>query len=69
MPVGGNHGKKPPAPQYQPKAHGRKPSAPPPHKSSGKGACEMWVPVAVGMTLFYALPRLAYDSWRARRGH
>lgn len=53
---------KPPNPQHAPKAHGRKPKAPPPHSSSGKGPCEMWVPVAIAATLFYALPRMGIEA-------
>lgn len=63
-PMGKAHGSKPPKP---PAFKGR--GAPPPgsHSSSGKGACEMWVPVAVAL-LPYALVRLGWDTWRSRRG-
>ena len=36
------------------------------HKG-GESSCSMSLPVAVAATLFYALPRLAFDSWRSRR--
>jgi hypothetical protein len=30
--------------------------------------CRNLLPLAILFTLFYALPRLAWDSWRDRRG-
>lgn len=35
--MGNSNGRKPPNPRYVPKQHGRKPPAPPPHRTSGKG--------------------------------
>lgn len=55
------NGSKPPNPQHAPKAHGRKPPAPPPHSSRG-GGCPLELVVAIPVTLFYALPRMWWDS-------
>lgn len=52
-------------PANYPKGHGRKPSPPP--SQAGKKSCFLELAVAVPMTLFYALPRLAYDTYRERR--
>jgi hypothetical protein len=46
MPVGGNHGHKPPNPQHVPKSHGKKPPAPRPHASSGKSSSSAAGPIA-----------------------
>lgn len=57
MPVGGNHGRKPPNPHHVPKSHGKKPAAPPPHKARPKqGCCAM---AAAGRALRRGKYRLA----------
>ena len=35
--------------------------------TGGDSSCSMSLPVAVLGTLFYALPRMAFESWRGRR--
>ena len=34
------------------------------HRTPGKGGCDMMVPLVVPAVLFYALPRLAWDTVR-----
>lgn len=32
-----------------------------------RGPCPHYLPLAILLTLFYGLPRMAFDSWRERR--
>jgi hypothetical protein len=53
------HGTKPSNPQRAPRNNGPRPSAPQGHRSSGQGACALWVP-AIPFVVIFLLARAAW---------